>query len=68
MGSSITYTVTGNVSASAAGELANTAAVNLPAGLVDPTPDNNAATDVDLLQPKPADPPRLSKALFLGRY
>ncbi len=48
-GSTITYTVVGNVSAAATGTLVNTATVTAPAGVTDPTPANNSATDTDTL-------------------
>jgi uncharacterized repeat protein (TIGR01451 family) len=47
VGSSITYTVTGTVAATATGAIANTAMVTLPAGLTDTTPGNNLALDID---------------------
>ncbi len=50
-GGSVTFTVTGTVSAAATGPLSNTATVAVPAGLVDPTPGNNQATDVDTAAP-----------------
>ncbi|MFC4820680.1 DUF7507 domain-containing protein [Dokdonella ginsengisoli] len=50
-GGSVTFTVTGIVSAAATGPLSNTATVAVPAGLVDPTPGNNQATDVDAAAP-----------------
>ncbi|NPA31670.1 MAG: sortase, partial [Chloroflexi bacterium] len=48
---SITYKVTAHIAASASGTLENTVEVALPAGsdIVDPTPDNNQATDIDTL-------------------
>ncbi|MEP7201973.1 MAG: hypothetical protein ABI894_05150, partial [Ilumatobacteraceae bacterium] len=50
-GGSVTFTVTGVISASAAGTLANTATIAPPAGVTDPTPANNSATDIDTLSP-----------------
>jgi uncharacterized repeat protein (TIGR01451 family) len=47
--SSITYTVTGTVSASATGTLVNTVTVTPPAGVVDATPA--IATDIDTITP-----------------
>jgi uncharacterized repeat protein (TIGR01451 family) len=44
-GQSITLTVTGTVSSTATGSIANTATVAPPAGITDPTPANNTATD-----------------------
>lgn len=49
VGGSVTYTLTATVSASATGTLANTATVATPAGITDPTPGNNSATDTDTL-------------------
>jgi uncharacterized repeat protein (TIGR01451 family) len=47
VGASVTYTVTATLSASASGTLSNTATVAVPAGIVDPNPGNNSATDSD---------------------
>ncbi|MEK7952936.1 choice-of-anchor Q domain-containing protein [Luteolibacter soli] len=51
-GGSVTYTVTGTISSTATGTLANTATVATPAGVTDPTPGNNSATDTDTLTPQ----------------
>ncbi|MEZ4903719.1 MAG: DUF11 domain-containing protein [Spirosomataceae bacterium] len=51
-GGSVTYTVSATVSASATGSLSNTATVAAPAGVTDPTPGNNSATDTDMLTPQ----------------
>ena len=51
-GTSVVYTATGTVSASATGTITNTAAVTPPAGVPDPNPGNNSATDVDTLAPE----------------
>ncbi|HEX4963208.1 MAG TPA: DUF11 domain-containing protein [Thermoanaerobaculia bacterium] len=48
-GGSVTYTASCNISASATGTLSNTATVAAPAGVTDPTPGNNSATDSDTL-------------------
>jgi len=48
-GSTITYTVTAPVSATATGAVANTATVTAPAGITDTNVTNNTATDVDLI-------------------
>ncbi len=48
-GGSVTYTASCTISAAATGMLVNTAAVNAPAGVTDPTPGNNSATDSDTL-------------------
>jgi uncharacterized repeat protein (TIGR01451 family) len=46
-GGSVTYTVSGTVAAGTTGALSNTATVAAPAGVTDPTPGNNSATDTD---------------------
>ncbi|KQP12565.1 DUF11 domain-containing protein [Pseudorhodoferax sp. Leaf267] len=46
VGASVTFTATGTVSASASGNLVNGASIAL-AGVTDPTPGNNSATDTD---------------------
>jgi len=51
LGGTATFTVTGTISASATGTLSNTATVTVPAGVTDPTPGNNSATDSDTLNP-----------------
>ncbi|GHB67270.1 beta strand repeat-containing protein [Persicitalea jodogahamensis] len=43
----VTFTVTGTVSPATTGDLVNTATVTAPAGVTDPTPANNSATDTD---------------------
>ena len=48
VGSTITYTATGTIDPGATGTLTNTATVTL-AGLTDPTPGDNTATDVTTL-------------------
>jgi uncharacterized repeat protein (TIGR01451 family) len=48
-GGSVTYTASCTISAGATGSLANTATVAAPAGVTDPTPGNNTATDTDTL-------------------
>jgi uncharacterized repeat protein (TIGR01451 family) len=50
-GASVTYTATCAIGAAATGTLANTAAVAVAAGVTDPTPGNNSATDTDTLVP-----------------
>ena len=47
-----TYTLTATVDPAAAGTLDNTAGVTVPAGVTDPVPGNNAATDSDTLTPE----------------
>ncbi len=46
-GASITYTVTASIASSATGDLVNTVTVTPPAGVTDPTPADNTATDTD---------------------
>ncbi|MFL9483866.1 gliding motility-associated C-terminal domain-containing protein [Chitinophagaceae bacterium LWZ2-11] len=46
-GGSIVYTITYNVPSSFTGNLTNTATVSVPAGITDPNPANNTATDTD---------------------
>lgn len=48
-GGTVTYTVNATISAAAMGTLANTATVAAPAGVTDPNPGNNSATDTDTL-------------------
>jgi uncharacterized repeat protein (TIGR01451 family) len=48
-GGSVTYTASCTLSAAATGTLSNTATVTAPAGVTDPTPGNNSATDSDTL-------------------
>lgn len=50
-GGSVTYTATCAISSAATGALANTATVAVAAGVTDPTPGNNSATDSDTLTP-----------------
>jgi LPXTG-site transpeptidase (sortase) family protein len=60
VGGSVTYTVVATISASATGSLTNTATITAPAGITDPNPVNNSATDTDTVA-LVADP-ALSKA------
>ncbi len=46
-GSSMTYTVVAQVASSATGDLTNTVTITAPAGITDPTPGNNSASDTD---------------------
>jgi uncharacterized repeat protein (TIGR01451 family) len=48
-GGSVIYTASCTISAAATGTLSNTATVTAPAGVTDPTPGNNSATDTDTL-------------------
>jgi len=49
VGGSVQYTVNATVVASPSGPLVNTAAISVPAGITDPNPGNNSATDTDQL-------------------
>ena len=51
-GQSVTITLTGTIDPAATGTLTNTATVSPPAGVTDPTPANNSATDTDTLTPQ----------------
>jgi uncharacterized repeat protein (TIGR01451 family) len=51
VGGHVTYTVTADIDPGAVGSVANTAGVQPAAGMVDPVPGNNSATDVDALTP-----------------
>ncbi|WP_028605214.1 DUF11 domain-containing protein [Ottowia thiooxydans] len=55
-GASVTYTLTATVSPTATGAIANTATITPPAGLSDPTPGNNSATDTVMLPQAPLKP------------
>ncbi len=48
-GGSVTYTASCTISPSATSPLVNTATVTAPAGVTDPNPANNSATDTDTL-------------------
>ncbi|HEY0553095.1 MAG TPA: hypothetical protein VGG20_02455, partial [Thermoanaerobaculia bacterium] len=48
-GRSVTYTLTATINPAATGALTNQATVTAPAGVTDPTPGNNTATDSDTL-------------------
>ncbi|MDW7966612.1 MAG: DUF11 domain-containing protein, partial [Thermoanaerobaculum sp.] len=56
VGAWLTYTVNATISHYAMGPMVNTVTVNLPAGMVDPTPANNAASDVNQRQDMEAIP------------
>jgi uncharacterized repeat protein (TIGR01451 family) len=49
VGASVTYTVNATLSSSATGTISNTATIAAPAGVTDPNPGNNAATDTDAI-------------------
>ena len=48
-GGSVTYTASCTIAPGTTGSLANTATVSAPAGVTDPSPGNNSATDTDTL-------------------
>jgi uncharacterized repeat protein (TIGR01451 family) len=52
-GGNVTYTASCAISPSATGSLSNTATISAPAGVTDPSPANNSATDVDTLSAPP---------------
>jgi uncharacterized repeat protein (TIGR01451 family) len=61
----VTFTVTVNVALTATGNLTNTAVVAAPAGITDPTPGNNIASDTDTppgAPPAPSSSPTSSAA------
>jgi uncharacterized repeat protein (TIGR01451 family) len=49
VGGSVTYTASCTISGAATGTLTNTATVTAPAGVTDPAPGNNSASDADTL-------------------
>jgi hypothetical protein len=51
----VTYTATCTIAASATGTLSNTATIVPPAGMGDPVPANNQATDNDTVLSLPVD-------------
>ena len=52
VGATVTFTFTVQVDPSATGSLTNTATVSPPAGVTDPDPADNSATDTDTLTPQ----------------
>lgn len=48
--SSVTFVASAQISPNATGNMSNTAQLNLPPHVTDPTPSNNAATDTDVLR------------------
>lgn len=55
VGGTATYTISATLAATATGTLANTATVTPPAGVLDPVPGNNTATDNDTVVPLQAN-------------
>jgi uncharacterized repeat protein (TIGR01451 family) len=52
VGGSVTFTVNATIDPAASGTLTNTATITAPAGVTDPDPTNNSATDSDTLTPQ----------------
>ena len=52
VGGSVTYTVTAQIDSAALGQLANTAIVTAPAGVIEENNANNIAEDIDTLTPE----------------
>lgn len=48
----LVFLASGMIDPSATGNLANTATIAVPPGIVDPIPGNNSATDIDTLSPQ----------------
>jgi uncharacterized repeat protein (TIGR01451 family) len=67
-GGSVTYTVSCTLSASATGTLSNTASVTAPAGVTDPNPGNNTATDSDTITAAPGAIITGTKTVSAGPY
>jgi uncharacterized repeat protein (TIGR01451 family) len=51
VGGTVTFTAGGTLNINASGTLSNTATVTPPAGITDPNPANNSATDTDTIIP-----------------
>jgi hypothetical protein len=64
-GGSATFMLSGTLSASATGTLANTASIAAPAGTVDPNPANNSATDTDPITAAPPPPPPVDLSIVI---
>jgi uncharacterized repeat protein (TIGR01451 family) len=64
----VTYTASCTLSAAATGTLSNTATVTAPAGVTDPTPGNNSATDSDTIQAAPGAIVSGTKTVSAGPY
>jgi len=67
-GGSVTYTVSCTLSATATGTLSNTASVAAPAGVTDPNPGNNTATDSDTITAAPGAIVTGTKTVSAGPY
>ncbi|MFL5758739.1 MAG: DUF11 domain-containing protein [Thermomicrobiales bacterium] len=52
VGSTVSFSATPAIDQAATGSLTNTATISPPAGVTDPTPGNNSATDTDTLTPQ----------------
>ncbi|QIL71021.1 DUF11 domain-containing protein [Diaphorobacter sp. HDW4B] len=66
-GGSVTYTASATLSAAATGSLSNTAAVAAPAGVTDPNPGNNSATDTDTIFAAPRTVGGMVSGLATGK-
>jgi uncharacterized repeat protein (TIGR01451 family) len=67
-GAVVTFSIVASVASNAGGTISNTASVNAPAGVTDPVPGNNAATDTDSIAAVPervAEIPTLSEWALL---
>jgi uncharacterized repeat protein (TIGR01451 family)/fimbrial isopeptide formation D2 family protein len=52
IGAAVTFTITANINSAFSGNLVNTATINPPAGVTDPDPTNNTATDTNSNDPR----------------
>ena len=52
VGGSVTFVLSGTLGSAATGSLVNTATVAVPAGVTDPAPGNDSATDTDTITPE----------------
>ena len=66
VGAVITFTVPATVAANATGTIVNIATVNLPAGVSDPVPGNNSASDSDAVTGGP--PVQAASIPTLGQF
>ncbi len=67
-GGSVTYTASCTISVAATGTLSNTATVAAPAGVTDPNPGNNSATDSDTVNAAPGAVVTGTKTVSAGPY
>jgi uncharacterized repeat protein (TIGR01451 family) len=67
-GQNVSITLTGTINPNAIGSITNTVTVAAPAGVTDPNPANNTASEVDTLTPSgpnPSPPPGTSANMIL---